>query len=257
MQLGFLGIGRIATAVIKGLCTSDFQDITIHISPRNKENSILLERSFPNVIRMGSNQSVIDNSEFIFVALPPNNSKNILKSLTFSNSHMVISFIPFVEHAELVDVVTPARKICRAIPLPTVEKHNCPIPVFNSDQPILSILERIGTPITVENESELHTLWTLTGLIAPFYDLCETLSQWAQTKGIKASVADEYIMTMFWSLTSPTQKETMPNFSELKDEATTPNGMNHQALKIINDQKAHEAYQMTAESVLDRFTMEK
>lgn len=257
MQLGFLGIGRIATAVIKGLCTSDFQDITIHISPRNNENSNLLERSFSNVIRMDSNQSVLNNSEFIFVALPPHISKSILNSLTFSNNHMVISFVPFVEHAELSDVVKPARKICRAIPLPTVEKHNCPIPVFNSNQPISSILERIGTPITIENESELHTLWALTGLIAPFYDLCETLSQWAQTKGIKASVADEYIMTMFWSLTSPTQKETMPNFSELKDEASTPNGMNDQALKMINGQKAHEAYQKAAESILDRFAMDK
>lgn len=257
MKLGFLGIGRIATAVIKGLCTSNSQDITINISPRNNEKSILLERSFPNVIRMDSNQAVLDNSEFIFVALPPGISRSILKGLTFSNNHTVISFVPFVEHAELEDAVKPARKTCRAIPLPTVEKHNCPIPVFNSNQPISSILKRIGTPITIENESELHTLWTLTGLIAPFYDLCETLSQWAQAKGIKASVADEYIMTMVWSLTSPTQKEPMPNFSELKDEATTPNGMNDQALKMINDQKAHKAYQMAAESVLDRFTMDK
>ena len=253
MKLGFIGIGRIATSVIKGLCTSEIENITINISPRNKDNSIFLESSFPNVIRMNSNQDVLDNSEFIFIALPPAISKNILEGLKFNSKHTVISFIPFLKYADLDKVIKPAGKICRAIPLPTVEKHICPIAVFNSDQTVLRIFENLGSPLILEDEDELHTLWSLTGLIAPFYDLCETLSIWAQSKGAKSTTANKYIMDMFWSLTSPAKGENILNFSELRVEATTPNGMNEQALKIINEKKAHAAYQIAANSILDRF----
>ena len=253
MKLGFLGIGRIATSVIKGLCTSEIKNITIAVSPRNETSSVALENAFPEVSRMESNQQVLDNSEIVFIALPPASAKNILSELNFRSTHKVVSFIPFLKHEELSELVSPAIEISRAIPLPTVEKHNCPIPVFNADLTILKILESLGEPLPVESETELHTLWTLTGLIAPFYDLCETLSNWTQAKGIKPTTANTYIMDLFWSLSAPLKGKEMPGFGALKEEATTPNGMNEQALKIITEEKAHTAYQKASDVLLERF----
>jgi pyrroline-5-carboxylate reductase len=254
MNLGFLGIGRIATAVIKGFCTSNIKNVTINISPRSENNSTFLKNSYPNIIRMENNQSVLDNSEFIFIAVPPNETKKTLSELKFNKKHTVISFVPFLEYAELAKTVMPARKICRAVPFPTVEKHNCPILLFNSTKTISKIFEHIGSPIIVENESDLHVLWTLTGLIAPFYDLCETLSNWAQSKGVESATANKYVMDMFSSLSSSTKGENILDFSELKKEATTPGGMNEEALKIINKKNANAVYQIAADAILTRFT---
>jgi hypothetical protein len=46
LKLGFIGIGKIASAVIKGLCTSDAENIIINLSPRNKLNSARLAKAF-------------------------------------------------------------------------------------------------------------------------------------------------------------------------------------------------------------------
>ncbi|HMF72372.1 MAG TPA: NAD(P)-binding domain-containing protein, partial [Flavitalea sp.] len=213
MNLGFLGIGRIATAVIKGFCTSKIKNVAINVSPRSETNSIFLEKSYPNVIRMKDNQSVLDNSDLIFIALPPKDAKQTLRELKFNKKHTVISFVPFLEYAELAKGIMPAKKICRAVPFPTVEKHNCPILLFNSTKTVSKIFEHIGSPIIVENEADLHVLWTLTGLIAPFYDLCETLSNWAQSKGVQPATTNKYVMDMFSSLTSSTKGENILEFS--------------------------------------------
>ena len=252
MKLGFIGIGRIATAVIKGFCSSNIENVKINISPRGVENSRLLRSNYPELVRMDSNQSVLDHSDIIFIATPADHSKSILQELKFKSNHIVVSFVSLLTSAELAGIVKPAVKICRAIPLPTVEKHNCPIPVFHGDENVLSLFKHLGTPIPVHNEADLHTLWALTGLIAPFYDLCETMSEWAQSKGVDASVAKRYVIDVFWSLTSSAE-ETKLNFKDLKNEATTPNGLNDQALKIIHEEKAHEAYQAAANALLKRF----
>ncbi|MFD2098805.1 NAD(P)-binding domain-containing protein [Flagellimonas iocasae] len=253
MRLGFLGIGRIATSVIKGLCTSSIEDVTIHISPRNEENSKSLAAAFPNVHRLESNQEVLDNSDYIFIALPASNAVEVLKGLKFRNDHNVVSFIAFLKYDALAHAVEPAKKVGRAIPLPTVEKHNCPIPVFKSDKTVVQILEHIGKPIVIEDETELHAIWTLTGLIAPFFDLCGTLSDWAKTKGVNPEVANPYILDMYCSLASPSPQGGTPNFDGLKEEATTPKGMNEQALKMIQSEEAHEVYRNALEAIMSRF----
>ncbi|MGS2739030.1 NAD(P)-binding domain-containing protein [Sinomicrobium sp. M5D2P17] len=252
MDLGFIGIGNIATSVIKGLCTSNSTS-HINISPRNKEKSLFLEGLFDTVTRMDSNQSVLDRSEVIFIALPPVLAKEILKGLSFHEGHRVVSLVPFLDREELLNSVAPATKVSRAVPFPTVENHECPILLYHPDETISGIFKNIGTPIPVASESELKLLWTLTGLIAPFYDLTETLSHWAQSHNVEASVANRYVMELFSSLTCYSRKRIPFDFSELKKEATTPNGLNDQALKMIKQQEANTAYRMAAEALYKRF----
>ena len=51
MNIGFIGIGKISSAVVEAICTSDLQDYTINLSPRNKERSLELEGKFEYVFR--------------------------------------------------------------------------------------------------------------------------------------------------------------------------------------------------------------
>ena len=96
MKLGFIGIGRIASAVVKGLCTSNIENTTINLSPRNDSNSNYLAKIYSSVNRLENNQLVLDNSDIIFISVPPNNSKEILNNLKFKETHTIISFIPFL-----------------------------------------------------------------------------------------------------------------------------------------------------------------
>ncbi len=42
----------------------------------------------------------------------------------------------------------------------------------------LELLGKIGQPLIIEDEHQLHTFWTITGLITHFYDLMVELSCW-------------------------------------------------------------------------------
>ncbi len=253
MNLGIIGTGRIGCAVVKALGTSKITDTTIRLSPRNKKNSMYLANAFSNIYRMENNQQVLDNSEIIFIAVPTRQSKFILNRLKFKETHTVISFVPFLILPELIETVNPAGTVSRAIPLPTVVHHNCPIPVLNSNKTVVKLLRYIGSPLVVENEDQLHALWTLTGFIAPFFDLLEELSSWAKSNSVDEDVANKYIMEMFHSLTCTSKQAHRPDFKALKRQATTPKGLNEQALNYIREQSSHEAYNIAANNLLKRF----
>jgi pyrroline-5-carboxylate reductase len=253
-KLGFIGVGKIAGAVIKGLCTSDIKSTVIYLSPRNEENSTHLAEMFSNVYRLESNQAVLDGSEVVFISLRPNDAGDVLPDLTFKNTHVVVSFIPFLGLSELAEIVAPATDISRAIPLPTVVHHHCPIPVLNANDTVTRILSHIGQPLPVEDENQLHTLWALTGLIAPFYSMLKELSDWAVSNGVDETAANQYIMDMYFSLLFSSRKTQPIDFSELIRQSATPKGMNEQADKEVREKGGHELYRFAADNLLKRFT---
>ncbi len=253
LNLGFIGIGRIAGAVVKGLCTSNIKNTDINLSPRNAKNSSYLAKIFSNVNRLESNQSVLDNSDIVFISVPAKGAKEILNNLKFKETHTVISFIPFLIFSELVEAVKPAGKVSRVIPLPTVVNHKCPIPILNSDQTITKLFSYIGQPFLVKDENQLHALWTLTGLIASFYDLLKELSVWTKSNGVNEKIANKYIVDMFHSLTFSAKEGKQIDFDELVKHATTPNGLNEQALIEIQEKRVCEVFKIAADNLLKRF----
>lgn len=253
MNLGFIGIGKIAGAVVEGLCTSPLKDSVIRLSPRNKENSLRLAGIYSNVIRMNSNQEVLDQSEIIFLALRPPQAEEILSGLKFNKDHRVISLIPLIAHAELTRILAPAKNICRAIPLPPVVNHNCPVPVYNADKTIVELFNKLGQTLLVDSENQLHAIWTLTCLITPYYDLLNELSIWTIGKGVDKEIANQYIANLFQSLSYTAQIACPVKFDELAKHAATPNGLNEQAGREIREKGAHEAYRQAAERILLRF----
>ncbi len=277
MKLGFIGIGKIASAVVEGLCTSTASGLEIFLSPRNEETSAYLAGKYPaapaannpgsttaakdpttpgslaTVRRMTSNQQVLDNSDIILIALRPAVAVDILKTLSFQTRHTVISLIPLLKYEGLSAAVQPAGTICRAIPLPAVMEHNCPIPLFKAPQAVVDLFGLIGQPLPVADEDQLHAIWTLTGLITPFYDLLGQLSAWTTSHGVDEKVANTYIADLFQSLSYLAQQAKHIDFAELAQHAATPNGMNEQAGKEIREKGAHEAWREASDRLLERF----
>jgi pyrroline-5-carboxylate reductase len=252
-NIGFIGIGKIAGAVIEGVCTSRLEGAMIRISPRNAAKSSALAERFRNVIRMRDNQEVLDQSDIIFLALRPSQAEEALRVLKFRKSHAVVSLIPLIRHADLLRMVSPATDVCRAIPLPPVVNHHCPIPFFKAGKPVVEILSNIGQPLLVDDENQLHALWTLTCLITPYYDLLEELSQWTRSHGVDKTTANQYIANLFQSLSYTAQIADPIDFEDLAKHAATPNGMNEQSGILIRNSGAHEAYRQAAEDILRRF----
>jgi pyrroline-5-carboxylate reductase len=253
MKIGFIGIGKIAAAIVEGLCTSGIENTMIYLSPRNRENSLRLAKKFSNVKRLDDNQKVLDEADIIFISVTPAIAKTLLPLLIFKAQHTIVSLVPVLSSNWLRSKTHPACHISRAIPLPPVMYHNCPIPVFNPNTEVTALLSYLGQPLIVDDEYQLHALWTLTGLITPFYDLLGELSSWTIQKGVDEQVTNQYIAGLYQSLTSMAQRLTPIHFNELAKHAATPNGMNEQAGSELRQKGAHQLYFTAADNLYQRF----
>ncbi len=253
MKIGCIGVGKIAGAIVEGLCTSGTDVPEIFLSPRNAETSVALVRKYARVTRLESNQAVLDHSEIVIIALRPAVAVEILGGLRFDRSHIVVSLIPLLKYADLLHAIAPAGEASRAIPLPTVMNHRCPVPLFRAGEAVVKLFSRIGQPLHVADEGQLHALWTLTGLITPFYEQLGALSEWTIARGVDPTTADNYIADMFESLSHAAQQSAPGDFSLLAQHAATPNGMNEQAAREIRDSGAHNAWISAADHLLQRF----
>ncbi len=253
-KLGFIGVGRIANAVVTGFCTSNLENVEIGLSPRNNEISTDLTRTYPNVNRLESNQEVLDFADIVFISLSFNDTEKILNNLDFKSSHTIVSFVPYLGLSRIARAVSPASKICRAIPLPTVINHNCPIPIFNSSPEVTSLMDHIGKPFHINDENELHVLWTLSGFIAPIHSTLKELGDWAISKGAEVTVTNQYLIEMFYSLFFEHQKSGSENLEQFIQRSKTPNGMNEYSEKFIREKGGHQAYSEAADDLLKWFT---
>jgi pyrroline-5-carboxylate reductase len=253
MQIGFIGVGKITNAIVEGLCTSSIEDAQIYLSPRNEANARRLAEKYAQVERLESNQQVIDQSDIVFIAVRPPVAVEVLHTLVFREKQIVVSLIPLLKKVELLNAVAPATHVIRAVPTPTVMQHTGPILLFHSNDTVTQLFRHLGQPLQVTNEQQLQILWTLTGLITPFYDLLHELSSWAIANGVDATTATQYIAQLFQALAFAAQQDSSINFKELAQHAETPNGMNEQAGREIREKGAHQAYRIASDNLLMRF----
>jgi len=253
MQIGFIGVGKITNAIVEGLCTSSIQDTQIWLSPRNEANARQLAEKYAAVQRLDSNQQVVDRSYIVFVAVRPAVAVEVLRALTFRKEQIVVSLVPLLKEADLLAAVAPVTQVTRAVPTPAVMTHTGPVLVYHASDTIIQLFRHLGQPVPVNNEHQLHALWTLTGLITPFYDLLDELSSWTVSNGVDAGTANQYIAGLFQSLCFAAQQDSSISFKELAQHAETPNGMNEQAGREIREKGVHHAYRVASDNLLKRF----
>jgi len=253
MTIGFIGVGKISSALVEGLCTSVARDIHIFLSPRSEINARQLATRYSQVQRLETNQQVIDRSQIVFIAVRPAIANEVLAELSFRADQTIVSLIPLMKKEEISHAVAPARHIVRAVPTPTVLQHTGPILMLDPTDEVLQLFSWLGEPVIVNNEQQLHVLWTLTGLITPFYDLLQELTNWSTDNGADPLAARAYIAGFFQALALAAQQDKTVEFKNLSRHAETPNGLNEQAGREIREKGVHQAYRMAADNLLKRF----
>ena len=93
MKLGFIGTGKIASSVITGICKSSIKYSKIIISSRNNKISKELKKKFKRISIEKDNQKILNDSNWIFLAVTPKVGEKIIKKLKFKSNQTVVSFI--------------------------------------------------------------------------------------------------------------------------------------------------------------------
>ena len=236
MKIGFIGTGKITSSIIYGIFKSKLKNLKISVSPRNSSIANKLSKKFRSVEIRKDNQEVIDRSDIIFLAVTPNVGLKILGKLRFTSSKKIISFISTINLANLKKL-TKNKNITRAIPLPPIEIKKGPIVVCPPNKTAKSFFNHLGIVIEVRNEKVCNKFWSTSSLMAPFYELLKTSTDWLVRKGVEKSKATNYITELFLGLSQDAVNKKSSGLKKLVAESQTPRGLNEQALRELQKGK--------------------
>ena len=252
MNLGFIGTGEITKAVILGILKSKIKFKRIYISGRNKKISSYLKRKSRKISIIANNQKIIDKSNWIFLSVTPEVGKKIIKDLRFRKSQKVISFISTIKMDELKRYIGKNIEIVRAIPLPPISLGVGPVPIFPKNKSVKNFFNKIGQTIEINNEKLSLNFWTMSSMMAPYYEMLKYLSLWLIKKGLNKNKAEDYITSLFLGLSKNANQNKFKDLKELVNKSQTPKGLNEQALGELKKLKFYNKLNISSNNILQR-----
>jgi len=252
MNLGFIGTGKIASSVITGICNSKIKYNKIFISYRNSKISIGLKKRFQKISIEKNNQKIIDNCDWIFLAVTPSVGEKIIKNLKFRSNQIVISFISTLTTPELKKMIKVKAEIVRAIPLPPISLKKGPVPICPPNKKVKDFFNKIGSTIEIKNEKLSINFWSVSGMMASYYETLNVMSSWLVRKGIKRIDAQRYITNLFLALSEDAVVNSKKDLKYLVKESQTPKGLNEQGLKEMRKKGTYKSVINSLNSIYKR-----
>ena len=252
MNIGFIGTGQITKAVVLGITRSKIKYKKILISRRNNKISKYLKNINKKIKISSDNQFIINNSDWIFLAVTPDVGKKILKKLNFRSNKIIISFISTIKLNELKTLTNKKATVVRAIPLPPISIMKGPVPLFPKNSKISKFFNNIGDSININNETSSLKFWATSSLMAPYYELLFEVSKWLQKKGLSKSYSQKYVSSLFSALSEVAVMRSDRDLKLLVKDSQTPKGLNEQTLKFLKKKGVYKQLNFSLEKILKR-----
>jgi pyrroline-5-carboxylate reductase len=252
MKLGFIGTGKISSSVITGICGSSIKYSKIYISSRNSKIAKGLKKKFKRISIEKDNQKIVDNSNWVFLAVTPKIGEKIIKNLKFRSSQTIISFISTITIPVLKKMIKVNADIVRAIPLPPISLKKGPVPICPPNKKVKNFFNKIGSTVEIKNEKLSINFWSTSGMMASYYEILKIISDWLVKKGIKRLDAQKYITNLFLALSEDAVVNSNKELKYLVKESQTPKGLNEQGLKEMNKKGVYKSVISTLNSIHKR-----
>ena len=252
MNLGFIGTGKITSSVVTGICRSRISFKKIILSPRNRIVAKKLKKQFRKVSIAKNNQEIVNSCNWVFLAVTPTVGQKIIKNLKFKSSQTIVSFISTMTLPQLKKAIKVKATIARAIPLPPISLKKGPVPLFPPNKKIKNFFDKLGTTVEINNEKLSKNFWSTSGMMAPFYELLNTMSNWLVKRGVKRDKAQKYITSLFVALSEDAVVNSNKDLKHLVKESQTPRGLNEQGVKELRKAGFYRATEKTLNSILKR-----
>ena len=252
MRLGFIGTGEITKATVIGILKSNIKLNKISISKRNIKISKFLKKKNSKIQIYSDNQKILDNSDWVFLAITPQVAKKILKLLKFKKSKKIISFISTLKIKDL-KFITKNKNIIRVIPLPFIGMKKGPVIISPKDRGAKSFFKHLGKVIEIKSEKLSKGFWTTSSFMASFYNLIFMTSTWLVSKGIKQKEADQYAKELFLALSEDAVQKKNINLKQLVSESQTPGGTNATVLKNLKKNRFYKIQLKVFNEIFKKF----
>lgn len=174
MQIGVIGTGTIASAVVRGIAAQGHQ---ILVSERSAHHARALAEAFENVT-VTDNQTVIDQSDVVLLGLMAEAAPRILEPLAFRTEQRVISMMAGAALTEVATMVAPARAAAIMVPFPGIATGDSPVIVQGDIALVQDIVTSANTVYAVETDAELAAYLCAQAVLSPVARLAEDAADW-------------------------------------------------------------------------------
>lgn len=228
-RIGFIGVGTIAEAVVRALCTrtGGLGDISeIVLSPRSHERSARLVEEFTACRVVASNQQVIDEADIIVLSMRPQEVDDALRDLTFREDQVIASFIAALPPTQVAELTAPATRTCQLIPLPAIAMHRGPLVICPPVPEVVEAFAGLGDIVMLDDESRIRVLSCASAIMSTYYEAQNSIVDWIVEQGIPRETASLYIRSELEGLATVGKATPLELQASLPAEHQTPGGLN-------------------------------
>lgn len=261
-RIGFLGSGKMATALAAGLCKSGFTTPgRIFASDVSSTASEAFAVATGGKI-CSSNSAVVLESDIVVLAVKPQYICPVLADLknVLTSNHLIVSIAAGVTIQTLLEAVWPARRVVRVMP-------NTPCLVGesaagfcvggNASAADASVVERMFSSVGVAFQLPEHLLDAVTGLSGsgPAYAflMIEALSDGGVRMGLPRDVATKLAAQTLLGAAKMVLT-TGEHCGALKDAVTSPGGTTIAGLHALERSGVRAALMNAVEAATQRST---
>lgn len=251
--MGFIGTGAITEAVVTGFCKrAPEMPFPIVLSPRTRERAERLQAAYPDRVTVAESlQQVLDQSEWVVLALLPQTAEAVLTELRFRPDHKVISFMADHAPSRIRAWIGETAVLTRMVPLTFHAYCNGPILLCPPQPEAEELFGRIGSVLPLTDAQQEAALFGITAGVAPLFSVMDTLVQWAVEQGVPETQAAAYVTQFFRAISEEAVRQT-PEGIHTMATVSTPGGLNMAARDSIDKAGGFAAWRDALEQLKPR-----
>jgi len=180
MNVGFLGCGNIAQAMIVGLLDSGLKPASINVQNRNQKKKKFYEKN--SIKRLAVTKANSTNFDFIFLCVKPADAKDAIEGSTINWGKTTLVSVVAGISSQKLKIFANSEKVIRIMPTTSAEFGKSITAIFMAEEQkkqtkkLIPLLNKMGSTIELSSEKDLHEFTAVVGSGQAF--IMEALKQY-------------------------------------------------------------------------------
>ena len=255
MNIGFLGCGNIAQAMIVGLLDSGLKPASITVLTRNQKKKKFYEKN--SIKRLAVSKADSAKFDFIFLCVKPKDVKNAIEGSKINWEKTTLVSVVAGISSQKLKVFSNSEKVIRIMPTTSAEFGKSITAIFMAEEQkkqtkkLIPLINKMGSTIELSSEKDLHEFTAVVGSGQAF--IMEALKQYDEKllKFSKNRNAASENLSMFVS--SIAQHIELNNGIEPSiKKIMSPKGTTYSGLKALKKNKISSVFKSAFKAAENR-----
>lgn len=255
-KIGFIGVGNMAQAMIKGLIESKTVAAKSIFGTNRSEGKLQKAADFFGIQSCSDNEELVDKSDVVILSMKPQDMSAAVDHLTgsFREGQIVISLAAGVTLRTL-EKKLPQCRVVRLMPnTPTLIQRGLfgYVTSLVDDQALSTLVEDLCTPLgTVfrmedEDQFEAFTVSCASGT-GFIYELMMYWQDWIEERGFDPVVARKMVVETFLGAAQLAEQSKDTSLEDLQNKVTSKKGITAAGLQSMRELEIERALRYSFE----------